>query len=210
MAGAGGLFFHAYISASPSRPLCTKVTSVAWPATEVALAVGRAHAMVIVMRTDRPFGPTCAMALILVLAGPLGAQYAPMPQPPAPAPAAPSVAVPKGKDESKSALPAAKIEGVVIARADGRWLGLALEGNNFKLHFYDKDKKTVKPDAARASVRWNPVGKTGELRTVLNPAGDTLVSPLFVAPPLTFRVFLTLLSAEDQVLETYIVEMRGP
>jgi hypothetical protein len=34
--------------------------------------------------------------------------------------------------------------------------------------------------------------------------------PQFVSPPYTFRVFLTLLSADDQVVETFVVQETVP
>jgi len=103
--------------------------------------------------------------------------------------------------------------GLPIARQNGHWLGLAIEEGNFKLRFYDQHKKPEKPDVARATARWSPVGiKSADLHTVLNPEGDGMVlrGPQFVAPPLTFKVFLTLLSTDDKVVETFVVDAPGP
>ena len=120
----------------------------------------------------------------------------------------PPAIAPGDKAAAKPAAPAPKIEGIAVSRTNGTWLGLAVEGSNFKLRFYDKDKKAVKPDAARATARWSPIGKTGEQRVVLNPDGDLLTAPQFVSPPLIFRVFITLLSNDDKVLETFSVDLH--
>jgi hypothetical protein len=158
--------------------------------------------MLCAMKTRRlPASVSLAFALALGSAPFLSAQYAPAPKPapaPSPAPSAP-----------KPAEPAPKIEGVPIARQDGRWLGLAVEGGHLMLRFYDKDKKPEKtPDAHRATARWSPVGKSGDERAVLNPAGGALTAPQFVRPPLNFRVYLTLLDAEGKVIETVIADLK--
>jgi hypothetical protein len=167
-----------------------------------------------------------AVALALGLVAPLAAQYVPAPKPAAPAAdrgaAAPATPAPRGatastsaptapkpKADPKAAEPAPKIEGVAIARKDGRWLGLAVENGHFMLRFYDKDKKPEKQaDAARATARWNPVNKAGDQRVILNPAGAALTAPQFVAPPLTFRVYLTLLDADGKSIESLSADMR--
>jgi len=131
-------------------------------------------------------------------------------------PAKPADAQPAPKaDAKKPATPAAdepapKIEGVALARPDGRWLGLAVESGRFVLRFYDKDKKPEKqPDAARASARWKPVGKVSEQRAVLNPASEAaaLTEPQFVSPPLTFKVYLPLLDAEGQAMQSLVADL---
>lgn len=100
---------------------------------------------------------------------------------------------------------------MAIARKDGRWFGLAVEGGHFMLRFYDKDKKPEKqPEAARVTARWSPVNKAGDQRAVLNPGGDRLAytAPQFVSPPLTFRVYLTLLDADGKAIETLSADMK--
>lgn len=103
----------------------------------------------------------------------------------------------------------AKIEGIEVARPDGRWLGLEVVGPTFRLSFYDADKKPESPDVARATARWDPINKTGNMRTVLNPAGNSLVSPAVVRPPLLFKVYFTLLSAEGTVVEQQVIDLRS-
>ena len=102
-----------------------------------------------------------------------------------------------------------KIEGLTIARKDGRFLGLTVEGVQFKLRFYDSKKKPEKVDAARAAVRWTPVSVKGEQRVILNTASDgmSLVSPGLVKPPLNFRAFFTLFSASEQAMDTFWVDL---
>ena len=121
--------------------------------------------------------------------------------PPTPRPAAP---------KKEKAEPPPKIEGITIARADGRFMGLTVSGVQFDLRFYDDKKKPEKPDVARAAVRWNPANVKADLRAVLNPAGDgmSLVSPGLVRPPLTFRAFFTLFGRDGQVVETFSVNLN--
>lgn len=105
---------------------------------------------------------------------------------------APKPATPK-QDKAKP-----KIEGITIPRADGRFLGLTVDGVQFKLRFYDAEKKPETPDVLRAAARWVPVNVKAEQRAVLNLSDDgtLLISPGLVRPPLTFRAFFTLFSAK--------------
>ncbi len=160
------------------------------------------------------FGAGLLAAALSVPTGLLQAQYQPTPAPAMPStppPAAPT-APGGGKAEGKAEPADGTIVGMELARKDGHWLGLAIEDGNFKLRFYDKHKKPEKPDVARAAAHWSPVGKLGELHTVLNPEGDGLVlrGPQFVSPPFTFKLFVTLLSADDQVVETFVVDEHAP
>ena len=79
-----------------------------------------------------------------------------------------------------------------------------MSDSGFKLSFYDKEKKPVECDVARAAVRWNPHYKLGEERRVLNPSGDgkTLVSAP-VRPPYNFLFFLTLLGENGEAVESF-------
>lgn len=113
----------------------------------------------------------------------------------------------------------AKIEGIVIARPNGSFLGLTLDNGTFKLSFYDKNKKPVSVDITRAAARWNPNYKQGSERIILNVAGDgkALVGSKPVRPPYAFKLFLTLLkndaagdgSAPEQAVESYTVDFRA-
>jgi hypothetical protein len=104
----------------------------------------------------------------------------------------------------------AKIDGVELARKDGGFLGLDVEGTRMVLKFYDADKKPANVDVARAAARWDPINKTSDVRTVLNPAADgkSLVSPSVVQPPLVFKVYLTLLDAEGNAVESIVADLK--
>ena len=102
----------------------------------------------------------------------------------------------------------AKIIGVEMQRSDGRYLGLAVEGNAFVIRFYDKDKKEEPVDVVRATARWSSPQKAGQQRTILNPAGNTLRSPPVVRPPLVFNAFIAFISEEGEVSESYSFNLR--
>ncbi len=126
-------------------------------------------------------------------------------------PAAPAKPAAPAQPEKKKDVPVATIAGMAIARKDGRWLGLSLEGGGFKLCFYDKDKKPEDADAALAALRWNPTNVVGIERVVLNPDADkkSLSNSKFVKPPFNFKLFITLLSANNKVVEDFQVDFRG-
>ncbi len=145
---------------------------------------------------------------------PIFAQTKPKEKAPAKSPTAPAKKA--EKTEPKKEEPAAEeaepvIPGTTIARADGTFLGLSLEGGNFKLSFYDEKKKPVSANVVRATARWNPVNKTGELRVVLNPTGDglALTGPQQVRPPFVFKVYLTLINEAGEAVESHAVDFRG-
>ncbi len=149
----------------------------------------------------------CAFLASLALMLTLGAQTA------APAKArAGSNAMGKAAPEKA---PEPKIEGIAIPRGDGGFLGVALAGTNFKITFYDKQKKPVAADVHRALLRWDPKYKVGQERTVLNLTADgrALTSPKPVRPPHNFRLFITLLQkaedGEDKAGETFSIQFRA-
>lgn len=145
-------------------------------------------------------------ASVLVLAASLA--FADTPSKPAPPPAKGDA---KKADAKKKEAPA-KIDGLVIARPDGTFLGLTLVDGKFKLSFYDKEKKPMKPDVLRAAARWpNPHGP-GNNRAVLTPSSDGtfLIAPGFVRGPYAFKLFLTLIKSENgEQTETYTVDFRA-
>ena len=101
----------------------------------------------------------------------------------------------------------AQVTGVERPWAGGV-LGLAVEGNSFVLRFYDAEKKPVPVAAARAAVRWDPVGKGGTERAVMNPAGDALRSPSLVRPPHVFTAWVTLLDEDGNAIGTHPFDLR--
>ena len=117
-------------------------------------------------------------------------------------PGAPTPAVPKKEEPLK-------IPGLVINRADGRFLGLEIEDNRFKLSFYTAKKKPMPADVARGTARWAVHYQPGDERTVLNPAGDgtSLVSLRPVRPPHVFKIYLSLFAeGNEEPVESYVVD----
>lgn len=141
--------------------------------------------------------------LLLVLgAGSLLAQ--PAPRPSGPKGAAPAKQTPI-KEEPK-------IEGTVLNRPDGTFLGLTLLEGKYKLAFYDREKKPMPANVLRAVARWPNLHGSGQNRTVLNPTGDGtyLLGTHFVRGPHSFKLFLVLIAQEDaEATETYTVDFRG-
>lgn len=129
----------------------------------------------------------------------------------------PKPAAPGQADAKKEA--ELKIEGITIARPNGAFLGITLEGGTFKLSFYDAKKKPAVPDVTRAAARWNPNYKTGSERVILNLSADgkALVGRKAVRPPYAFKLYLTLLAPAstpgteggEQATESYVVDFRA-
>lgn len=107
-----------------------------------------------------------------------------------------------------------KIPGQTIERGDGTYLGIGLDGNQFKLTFYDAKKKPMKPNVTRAAARWPNIRGSGDNRTVLNPSPDgmALMGVKIVLPPYNFNLYLTLLQGEGDNAEavgTFVVKFSG-
>lgn len=120
---------------------------------------------------------------------------------PAVLPAQTKPATPPGKSKTlpKQEEEEGKIDGIVLNRDNGTFLGLTLVQGKFRLTFYDKKKKKMPVDVARAAARWPNVHGPGDNRTVLNPAGDGtyLEGAQFVRGPYAFRLFLTLIKDDS-------------
>lgn len=106
------------------------------------------------------------------------------------------------------------IDGMTLNRSNGTFLGLTVEGGQWKLRFYDEKKKPAKVDVTRANARWVMPMKADHERTVLNPTpdGTALVGARFVRPPYNFKLYLTILRGEGdtaEVVETYTLDYRG-
>jgi hypothetical protein len=125
---------------------------------------------------------------------------------------------PPGKEAKKDGKLAeeemGKIEGMEIARPNGKYLGIRIVDGVFRLTFYNEKRKPVTPDVSRATLRWDAKYKAGDERTVLNPGGDehSLTSSKVVRPPLTFRMYITLLGTAadgtDVAVENYPIDFR--
>lgn len=114
------------------------------------------------------------------------------------------------EDQPAAASSEGALPGTVVPRKNGTFLSLSIEGGSFKLSFFDKDKKPMAPDIARATVRWNPSYKVGDERRVLNPDSDgqAMVSSA-VRPPYRFKAYLTLLNEQGEGTESYVVDFKG-
>jgi len=114
-------------------------------------------------------------------------------------------AAPTKEDEKEG-----KIVGLEIARANGGFLGLSIEGGGFKLAFYNAKKKPVAIDVASGVARWQPQQKKGNELAPLSPSGDgkALASSKFVQSPHTFKVYLTLFNTAGDAVENYTVDYR--
>ncbi|MFM9030544.1 MAG: hypothetical protein ACKOTF_07670 [Opitutaceae bacterium] len=119
-------------------------------------------------------------------------------------------AQPAGKALGKTAEPA-KIAGMEIARPGKGFIGLEVDGGNFRLTFYDENREPVKPAASRAVLRWTPANRAGAEFYALDPSADgkVLTSPKTVRPPYQFKMFLSLFAAgADAPFESHTVDFR--
>lgn len=106
----------------------------------------------------------------------------------------------------------ATIAGIAIERKNGQgYLGLEIVDYNYKLTFYDKDKKPTPADFPRALFRWSARGKSGDARYMLKVGSDAnvLTSSRYVRPPYNFRLFIVLLDDDpDTPSEAYAVRVQ--
>ncbi len=159
------------------------------------------------------------LAKSLLMAASIGMVVPILAQSPAPAKSG-KASAPAPKSPARRETPAAEetkpeeapaIKGVEVARPEGRgFLGIELEDGKFKLSFYDAEKKPMKPDVARAVVRWNPVNKIKDERIVLNPTeGDVLRGAQFVQAPHVFNpFFLVLLDDKGETVESHRLNLK--
>ncbi len=109
---------------------------------------------------------------------------------------------------------APRIEGLTIPRGDG-FLGLELVNGNFKLSFYDAQKKPVAPDVTRAAFRWPVVYRLLDEHALLTlaPDGKSLTSPKAIKGPYHFKLYISLLrneETEDKAAENIVVDFHWP
>jgi cytochrome c1 len=130
------------------------------------------------------------------------------------APAAKAKGKADTKQQKKAEEEEGKVEGQVLNRPNGKFLGLTLQDGKYKLTFYDAKKKPEKVDVTRATARWDNLHGPGFNRTVLNPAGDGtfLLGAQFVRGPHSFMLYLTLIRGEGETAdgsETYTIRFTG-
>ena len=145
------------------------------------------------------------VALAMGVALPLAAQSTPPAAGPTPG-AGKTAATPAPKKEAE-----ATIKGIQLTRPKGGFLGLTLEGNNFKLSFYDAKKKPAKVDVARATARWPVHYMPHDEFAVLSPSGDgtALTSPKYVRPPYAFKLYISLFKeGSESAVESYIIDFH--
>ena len=109
------------------------------------------------------------------------------------------------------AVEVAKIEGIVLNRPNGGFLGLTLDDHKFKLSFYDAKKKPAKVDVALANARWPVHYSIYDEHAVLMPNADgtALTSPKYVRPPYAFKLFLNLIPEGDgKQVEPYVIDFH--
>jgi len=102
------------------------------------------------------------------------------------------------------------LPGAVVTRANGGFLSLTVDGGHFKLSFYDAKKKPTAPDGVRATGRWTRLSTQDTDRGVFLPSGDSAMSAnTFVRPPYNLKVYLSLIGADDAVIESHVIDFRG-
>ena len=171
------------------------------------------------MKLNAALTKSLLMAASIGMVVPLCAQTAETA--PTPSPAKPPAKTPPAKSAKPAKPPVAPapkeetpgeiiLPGIVQPRASGGFLTVEVVDGKFKISFYDAKKKAMPADVARAAARWKSNRKSGDEHTILNPGGDgkALIGAAFVAPPYTFRVFLTLLSEDGTAVESYVVNMN--
>lgn len=106
----------------------------------------------------------------------------------------------------------ASIPGITIERREGKgFLGIEVVDYNYKLTFYDQDKKPVAADRPRALLRWASRSKSGDERYMLSVGNDphALTSPRYVRPPYNFQLFITLLDDNPETsTQTYAIRFQ--
>jgi len=149
-----------------------------------------------------------ALAKTLLLATSMGMVMPLLAKPPAKPAPAPAKQQETAKPEGEEA--EGTIEGISAPRKNGGFIGITIDDSGFKLSFYDKKKKQVDCDVARAAATWQPKYRIPDERRVLTPSGDgkTLTSTP-VRPPYNFKLRLTLLSADDQAVETFVLDFHS-
>ncbi|MFT3829441.1 MAG: hypothetical protein QM691_07000 [Opitutaceae bacterium] len=125
---------------------------------------------------------------------------------PATAPATPPAAQPAAAET----LDEKNLAGILIARTNGGFINLKVDGGKFVMAFYDKDKKAVAPDVTQATVRYRKFKADQRFLLSGGADGKTLASPLPVDRPYVFNTVRIVLfdKNEDTPAETYVKNFR--
>lgn len=95
--------------------------------------------------------------------------------------------------------------GVNIARAAGGWLNVEATGNRLVVKLFDARKRPAPVEGLYASARVAYPARE-DRRVILNPDGDTLVSPPSIKPPLVFRIHLSLFVTGSSEAESFVLQ----
>lgn len=107
-----------------------------------------------------------------------------------------------------------KVDGFEISRGERGFLGIKIENNQFRVTFYDAEKKPVPSDVAAIALRWPVKYQPNPERVVLMPSGEGLVmtSEKVIRAPFSFRLYVMLLKdvtpGADTDPETYVVDFQ--
>lgn len=98
-----------------------------------------------------------------------------------------------------------ELGGVVVARASGGFLQLKMEGVHIILRAFDAEKKPVKVDVDRATVRLQFASRSPEQFTLVpSEDGMSLTVGRPVRQPHVFRAYVALLRGESaEAVESY-------
>lgn len=118
-------------------------------------------------------------------------------------PASPAAIVAPASAEQAPA--AAELDGLVMARASGGFLQLKMEGMQLVLRTYDAEKKPVKVDVDRATVRLQFASRSPEQFTLAPSAdGMSLTVGRPVRQPHVFRAYIGLFRGDGaEALESF-------
>ena len=150
-----------------------------------------------------------ALGLMVALASSIGLAQTSTTVPATPKPAAKSGTTKTAPAKKEEPIP--KIEGIVINRSNGGFLGFQFVGNNIVLWFHDAKKKKMPVDVSRGFVRWRMKFQPGDDRAVLTLGSDgkSLTSTKVIPPPHNLKFFLSLYKeGQDDPVESYVVDYR--
>lgn len=144
--------------------------------------------------------------VVVPLAPPPDAPAQPEQLPSAPRPSTPTAPAKKetapaasakkadAKKENEKETPPPPMEGIVVARGERGYIGIAVVNGTFVIKFYDDKKRAKTPDVAQVALRWEPKNRSIIERTLLTPAGANIVtSSKVVLAPFNFQLYITML-----------------